>query len=311
MDCPSAQDLVDFAGGVARPGILEHLEACADCRAEVAAVAPALRRPSRVWIPAAAAALLLGVFLIPRTRQEATPALPPAPTVPPSAPFRAESEIPLGRSALLTLREGARAEVRGNRVLWRSGDLAVDTRGEELVLEWPGETLSFRDATVVLIESPAGLSWIGDAWAGSGPTAFLLRGEAGTLKRSQAPWSPAQGWHEVGGGRIRDGLLPLGNPAGDFEWEALVRRKDERALFAAVWPGWRMPLGFGAVGPAGAWIRLRLERRAGWTRLRVGGLEILGASDAEIAAKAYPSDSKTPGIFAWGGDVEVAEARWR
>lgn len=310
MDCPSSQDLVDFADGIPKAGILEHLESCADCRAEVAAVLPALPKRRKAWIPLlAAAAVLLAATLLPRSSPKPTP--PSAPPVSASDPFVAAREIPFGRSALLTLREGARAEVKGNRVLWRAGDLCVDSRGEEVVLEWPGERLSFRDATVVLVDAPSTLSWLAEARASTGPSVFLVRGEAGTLPLSQAPWNPSTGWHTVPGGRIRDGLLPLGNPAGDFEWEALVRRPDERALFGAVWPGWKFPLGYGAVGPAGAWIRLRLERRQGWTRLVVGPVEVLRASDRDLAAKAYSSDSDSPGIYAWGGDVEVAEARWR
>src|SRR5688572_19024755 len=63
--------------GEDRLSIQAHLAACAECRAEVAEVsrivrtAPAARRiPSRVWIPAAAAAVFALVWLAPRALRE-------------------------------------------------------------------------------------------------------------------------------------------------------------------------------------------------------------------------------------------------
>ncbi len=368
--CPSAERLVLLLVPRALPsgersGLLAHAEACADCRADLAAAAHALRpvRSSveevpriRLWAPVSAAAVLvllsagwLRHWDLAGAPPSASPGVSVRPTVAVSSPFVSLPEccLPFGASGLLTLCKGSRAELKvspeGREVLWESGGLLVESRGDSLrVRAGPLEVL-LEDADLRIGEgaSPAAWSWMAEALAGESlPRVRILRGtarvraggrevslsagqEAGAdlIARPFALPTGRGGWKQLPGlpVRARDATLGLAEGLGgrDFVWEALVRRSDERTLFELLWSegkqGWHMPFGHGTLGNAGPWIRLRLERRLGWVRVLAAGQEVLVLPASELSRCAYPCPvlEGAPGIRVWGGDIEVGEARWR
>lgn len=250
-------------------------------------------------------------------------------------------EVMVGSAGQIAMAPGSRGRISGARAFRLERGIAwVAAVGEPLritLMGWEG-TLEMEDADVLVhVDSApaarAGL-FLGTAWGREGVWGVsVLRGEVtvrsadGTRRLGAGqvlgvlPPSirDPRGWRIVPGGpwAVRDGIqafLPSG-PGLPCVAEVLLRKKDSAAeaalLFEAAGRTWQVPLGVHLPVDRG-WVRLRLELGTGKVRLMAGGEEVLSCRPEALPALSYPAAGKTPwGIKAWGGDVEIREARWR
>lgn len=212
------------------------------------------------------------------------------------------------------------------------GEALVETAGEPTVLlvaDMPGR-LELEDAAVRLSRArPAPMAvLLREAWAAGEPWGFeVLRGEAvwvegasrTVLKAGVGRGSPVEdsltSWTALPGSpwRIRDGFQRF--PGEPRRAECLVRKIDPQAetavVFTAAGRPWEFPLGSHLPASRG-WLRIRIEREDGWVRLTAGDRELFAAPASGLGALAYPGiggGGEGWGIRAWGGDVEIREAR--
>lgn len=339
MEGPSPHpDLRAFLSG-SRTGEAEaHLASCDPCRRGLVALHRRRRIP--LWAAAASILLALGLFQAYQSPRPLPPAsLPfrPAPPVGLSPPELRGGEALHGPSALLTLEPGGRVRRKGQAWELLQGTLLAETGGETV-------PLAVGSLELELLEGALSLE------AGKGrPTAFLLAeawaSEAGvrvTLHRGRARagarmlegpsgWSwdgsnlesaPARpepsSWTALDPGpplrESRRVLLPS-PPAQGYVLEALIRKRDLRAesaaSFEAFGQGWEIPLG-GDLLPAGeAWRRLRVTVDPAGCQVFLGGKEALRETASTLPLKASPVVPDGSGIRAWGGAVEIRDARWR
>ena len=71
-----------------------------------------------------------------------------------------------------------------------------------------------------------------------------------------------------------------------------------------------MPLGDALVRAAAGWVRVRARVEGGALSLTVGQEEVLRSSQKEALGR-YRTPEGGCGLHCWGGDLEVASARWR
>lgn len=123
-------------------------------------------------------------------------------------------------------------------------------------------------------------------------------------------------WIELQGGTARDGSLAFAaQPHGDYRLEFLVRKRSplaESAVgFAAAGRPWEVFLG-SALPEGEGWIRVAVEARGPSCRVVAGPQVLVDGPLSELVRKAYPGPpSPALAVRAWGGDVEVRQARWR
>ncbi len=275
----------------------------------------------------------------------AGPAAPPG--VAATDPFRGEGgegTFGLGRSGALTARAGSRFKVSGARVDLERGALRLAARGEPLTAAWPGGEVALLRGELLLETDPPPPPrsfLLRDAQAGAGGVRiWVLEGEARLLldgrperlaageavrvggrtavRMAEPPAWKGGAWRGLEGlpFLLRDGFRPLG-PADlpqDYRWEVvLVRRTPESAValaFPAGGAGWQLPLGQGLMGAPGSPVRVAVEVRAGWVRLEIGGRELATQQATGFKGRLEPHGARVPGLKAWGGDVEILEARW-
>ena len=363
--CPDPLLLARAAAGENLPEretLVNHAAGCAACRQTLGdfAAAPdplsaraeraalgALPRRSRPWIPLAAAAALLLAAGIPFLRRPSQD--PEAGAAPPSpeqaSPFSAQEagdrSLMAGRSGLLTLKAGSRAEMRGLETNLSEGILLLEARGETLRIRASGALLSCSEGKILGegLPTPGQAGWIRDAWAGeAGGRAIALEGGAelrrpdgGTLllrtgmeadlvsgpSRPATPpaWRGDGGWEHLTGLPLRlcqeTRLLAPKDLAGDFVWEVLCRRLDPSAgagiCFPAEGGGWELPVGSPL---AGGMLRIRVESRRGWVRIQAGPHELLKSRGEDLSRRAGAGLNGC-GLRAWGGKLEVLESRWK
>jgi hypothetical protein len=252
-------------------------------------------------------------------------------------------ELMVGSAGQVAMAPGSRGCLDGSGSFrLEEGSAWVEAAGEPLRIAlagWDG-TLELQDAEVLVHAGPAPVVraslFLGTAWGEEGAWGItVLRGEAlvragaetRRLTAGQALGVPAaiqdpRGWTCVPGGpwSVRDGLqafLPssqtgLGLPCVA---EIVLRKKDSAAeaalLFEAGGRTWQVPLGV-HLPMARSWLRLRLELGGDRVRVLAGDTEILRCAAGALASFSYPVPEKAAwGLKAWGGDVEVREARWR
>jgi hypothetical protein len=254
----------------------------------------------------------------------------------------APAEILLGLSAQFTLAPGSRGDLgSGGAFRLERGEAWAESAGELVHLRlagWEG-VLEFKDAAVAArVAGPASLGalLLNSAQASEEPAWALsvLRGEAvvreGGVARTLAagaslgslpPPGASRLWQPLPGMpcRVRDAvrtLLPSA-PSSSFIVEYLVRKRDRTAeaaaLFRAGGNGKGRQVLLGAYLPSeGDWVRLRLENRSDRIRILAGDREVLACAPGALEAFSYPaSETQAWALKAWGGDLEVREARWR
>lgn len=338
--CPSDEELVRLLSGAEDPALREHLAACASCRprwegleeayARPApspalegrvreALSPFLARPRRLryaWAAAAALLLVLGLW---RRGKEG------APPVPPSAPESPVlDEWAFGRTGQAVLEPGSKGRREGTDLLLEAGGLWVESSGDPVrirVSGWDGCLVLEDAAALIRMRAPKPSAWIAEAWAGpeAEPAVLVARGKVrGPAGRewvtgAEVPADP-RGWRMLPGGLFRERTLELaGEGAGVVE--VLVRKRSREAEAALIFPcagsGWQAPLGV-QLPSDGRWIRIRLELGGRSARIQAGDREYLRASGPGLAGTFYACPAPAvPTLRVFGGEVEVAEARWR
>lgn len=257
-----------------------------------------------------------------------------------------DAEAVLGDSVHALLRRGGvlRREAGAPlRAALERGAVLLDSPGENVALSIDGLAATFSDAALLAERLDAsGLSLLlREARAGSSPCVRVkaLRGNVqlgfpgGTrvLKEGEqalfpdgalapagiAPWAPDRGWIPLAGGlRIRDDRRSLLDPApaGGYVFEALLRKRQAAAevglAFHAGGRGWEIPVGDNLLAAGEPWKRLRIEASPAGCRILLGSREILRRGAGELAREAWPREEGGIGLKAWGGDLEVREARW-
>jgi hypothetical protein len=310
------------------------------------AILPARRR---AWkFPLAAAALLLVVFAF-SFREGGFPARTMARALrspDPVLPAATDRVLALGRTGTLALRDGVRFSVSPGRVVLEQGALALTARGEGVELAWEDYRIRVERGELVLESQgpppPASSVFLREAHAASGRAVLsVLRGRASVLRGGErldleagslavldggrlearpfgAPPSWIGGWRRVPGaeGILTDAardLAPRDLPAC-YAWEVLLRRHAPAVVVEVRFPigerGWSLPLGANIVGEAGSSLRIGLERRGDRLRLEVCGKEVFDGPVSALEGRLQPASVSAPGLKAWGGGVEVEEARW-
>lgn len=307
-----------------------HLADCAACRTlreESAAVsrklvagAKALEtswplRPKRSFLPwaAAAAVLLTAVLFWPPKPQ---PSLPSAPV---QAPSR---ELLAGRSALVTLAEGASARVAGATVRLERGTLRIESPGEKVTLEAGALRVELSDGELLAEVRPARAAWLlRDAWASESEVRLtLVRGSARfgeRILKGGESLGPPLSWPETGSWKSlppSTGIL-LPAPPSRYVFEALVRKRQDsaeiEAVFTADGKGWSVPVGANLMSAGEGWWRLRVSVDASSSRVLLGEREVACYALSALSHKLLSNPSQGVGLKVWGGVVEVRDARWR
>jgi hypothetical protein len=174
-------------------------------------------------------------------------------------------------------------------------------------------------------QAPGTAFWMASACAGedawrigvSEGEAFLVTGTRRQRLTGGMEGLPAdpRRWSREAPFQLRDAVRAFSVPEGFFVGEILLMKRVREAgadvLFRAGGRGWRLPLG--AHLPEGkGWVRLRLETGPGGIRFLAGGREVLRVPVSGLPSMLHASDEAPAfGLKAWGGDVEVKEARWR
>lgn len=311
-------------------GALEaHLASCPSCRAlreesravsgRLAAGAKALEtswplRTKRSLLPwaAAAAALVAAGLLWPRKPQAPLP----VPSV--AAPLR---EVTAGRSVLVTLAEGASARVSGSTVRLEKGLIRIESPGEKVTLEAGALKVELAEGELLAERAPVRTSLIlRDAWAGDDAVRLtLVRGIARVgdriLKAGESLGEPLA-WRETGWTSLdASPRILLTAPPAHYVLEALVRKRQEsaevEAVIVASGKGWSVPLGANLMSAGEGWWRLRISVDAASARVLLGDREVAAYAPSELPRKLMPAAAQGVGLKAWGGVVEVKDARWR
>lgn len=310
-----------------------------------------LAAPSGAWgWRAAAAALLLaaaglGWLLNPSSA-------PPSASTPPQVrgglpDAEGDRAGILGSATLLTLKAGSRmsplpgGSVPGVRL--DAGALWVEAPGEEVLLAAGEARIALRQG-VVLLECRAARAsaWLPSAHADQDPGWRLcvvegeatlrlkdgerrvpagrqVRGGEGDPAEGPCPplvWKGEAAWQEVGEApvSVQAGFLALGEvPAGDYVWEALLRREAVTGVSVRLrldGKGVSIPLGGALLQGGPGLLRVRAAFRDGHLRLQAGSQEVFSGSAGE-ALRRFPPAPAACGVQSWGGLLEVRQARWR
>lgn len=308
---------------VAESEIEAHLAACPACRETVLHLSRLRVHPlSRLWIPAAAAALLLAVVALNWTPRSAT-VLPPAAT--PESPA---TVVLLGQASSAALKPGGRMELRSGLLHLLEGALWIEDPGEPLEIRLPGGALEILEARLLVEVLPPKreTAWIREARAEGAPEVRVwVESGAATLKLENGerkPFGPggeAPSWRGEGRwrpapslpARVRDGCWALKEDAS--VWEAVLRRLDPSASvgvrFRSGGKLWEVPLGRVLLEAPGR-LRVRVETAGGKVRIRAGSYETFAGAATDLVKRLEPVQGE-PGLRAWGGEVEIVEARAR
>lgn len=254
-----------------------------------------------------------------------------------TAVLRRGSRVQLLEETALRVLEGTLwVEAPGEPIRILAGEAVVSAEETMLLVEMP------RPA------GAAGFPFLREALAGDAAGRLRVLSGAATVRRpgiavvrvaagqellldaarpSQIPadqpptWRGDGGWERTPGSlpaRLREGRLVLAPPGGEalrssYVWETRFRRIDLTAgaavCFEAGGRGWELPLG-APLGEGTGWVRVRVEVRDGWVRVRAGAYEMLSAR-VETLAGRLETVAPVCGLRAWGGDLEIADSRWR
>lgn len=301
--------------------------------------------PKLHWhIPALAAALLVSVSLIwwKRGREEASPSRVPVQALSQAPEARLPSpgilaasdrlqEWMLGPTAEAALAPGSKGLLEpSGRFRLEEGQAWVESSNDRILVSvagWDG-TLEFSDGAVALQSRPKRVSFLmRDAWAGEEAWGItVVRGSAragdrilsaGESLGSGAPRADFRGWRSLpkAEGRLKDSVrVLLPEAPGAYAVELLVRKRLPTAegalLFRHGGKGWEVLLG--KMLTSGGWVRLRLEVSPGRVRLLAGERERFSRRPEDLGAVLPPAESASAlALRAWGGDLEITEARWR
>ena len=252
----------------------------------------------------------------------------------------------LGRTCSLTLRQGSRLSIPASgEIALVEGALWLEDPGESFTVRVGGARISVESATLSLERTQRRtVAWLREASASEEGEArlcvldgfvLILREGTPSLKvlagqeilfsssglRGPQPSGPLT-WRGDGAwqsflipGRLGEGVHPLAprDLSESYAWEALIRRVDPSAGAAVLFPaggkGWRVLLGKPLEQEG--WLRVRVEVRGGWVLLQAGSYEILRRPVTTLAQGLSPAEDGICGVRVWGGDLEVAKARWR
>lgn len=305
---------------------------------------PVLKASRRSWMPwAAAAAVLLAAGLWAwRLPDRGSPAVTVPPSSAPVSPREARlpgagmvaasalEEWVLGPTATAALAPGSRGglDARG-RFRLEEGLARVETSGEAVHISIGEEILEVLDGALALQAGSRKLSWLlREAEAGGGDWGVtVLRGtakagdrilKAGESLGSGASLEDFRGWNPLTAseGLFRNGartLLPAEAPSA-YVAEFRVRKRQSSAEGALLFRAGGKPreVVLGGQLPSSGWVRLRLEISAARVRLLVGGRTSFACTPGGLDVLTYPSEHPAAlSLKAWGGDLEIGEARWR
>jgi hypothetical protein len=274
----------------------------------------------------------------------------PAPLPAAGGAWQAQGEVQatLGRAVAATLAPGSLLRwlpEPGLVLALESGRLRLESPGESLTLAVGDLRVALAEGEIEAgldaVSAPHAGLLLGSAWAGDegipyvrvlrgavrvqvgerGPAQELQAGRearpdgAGGLSVLAAPAGGPSGWKTLGetSRTLKDGSLRFDlTPAGDYRFEVLLRKRRataECALgFVAAGVAYEIPLG-SALGSGEGWTRLSVAVSGGWCRVTAGSRSVVSCALAQLPMKAYPSAG--PGLRAWGGDLELRDARWR
>lgn len=306
-------------------------------------------RPAGIRPWAAAAALLLAVaawqlLRIPKTAPPSAPGPQVAPETrePSGLPqpgsvwkaVEADAESVLGESVCASLRQGSRLRLGLSplEMTLEGGALLLESSGEAVMLRLGEIQATMTDGALAAEMPPASVAWLlRDARASEAPRLTVLRGQAllgtgqmlaaGQSLGQAASWQGSASWTRLLANgevaKVRDAarLFLQDPPEAGYVFEALVRKLERRAeaglVFRAGGSGWEAPLGENLLPAQAGWSRVRIEAGQGWCMATVGMRKVVSRPVPELGRELASSGERGVGLKAWGGDLEVREARWR
>lgn len=335
MSCPDPSVWIRWldASQEREPGAAEHLAGCASCRGELAVllrarpegVPPGVMRHwasggrGRRLLPyAAAAALMLAVFAW--RRAEEAPSPTPAPPQAPPAP--ALAEMPFGRTGTVV---GARGRFEGGAFVLEEGEAWVESEGDPVRIRVDAWLFELAEGAASFRAKKALASlWMREAWGAEAPPVRVARGRVRVLEGTGAgsdllpggtEASDPRRWTELLEGPVllRDSVKGIPLPARGT-LELLLRKREISAEGALIFRSgertWEAPLGVHL--PSRGWVRLRLDLAPERARLRSGDREYFSCPPARLGTRIQPApEGLGTGLRAWGGSLEIREARWR
>lgn len=311
-----------WAEGRLEPGLwAAHVAACPDCRADLASLVSTSASRRIPYAAAAAVLLALGGLWLWKGREEAripvavrkggvtTPAL---------------RESALGPTAVASLSPGSKGTGKEGAFHLEEGLAWVESSGEVVKVTlagWDG-VLEIADGAAAVQARPARMSlWMRESWAGEESWGItVVRGtakvgdrilEAGETLGRGTPREDFRGWKALPGGVFRDSVRTLLPGETSFVAEILVQKRQSDAE-GALLLGTGGELWLGALLPSSGWVRLRVEVSDEKVRVLAGSRECLSCRPEELPRLLYPGRGGAAlGLRAWGGNLEIREARWR
>ncbi len=249
-----------------------------------------------------------------------------------------DAEALAGDAVLLALRRGGILRVGKQELTLEKGVLFVESHGERVTLRlgtlgtWKVE----MDEGLLAAEVPAApaFSWLlGEACAAEAPDVRLtlvrglarLTGPTGAreirageslgepLRWTEAPWIPLA----EGVSAVRDGarVFLKDPPEGGYVFEALIRKRAASAeagvLFQVLGRSWEVPVGGNLLAAKEGWSRIRVQADASGCSVALGGRLLVSCAAGQLERKLCGASERGVGLRAWGGDLEVRDARWR
>ena len=333
------------------PDCRDHLDSLAEAEPEPMppsllrrweALLPARRR---AWVPYAAAAGLLaavGLGVWKRPEKARDPVVPPVsvsqsvlearlPVVGEIVSASSLREWVLGSTAEAALAPLSRGGIAADGSFHlEAGRAWVESSGDPVMVSVAGfdGILEVSDGAMALkVDQARPLSLLmGEAWAGEeGWGITVVRGtakagdrilSAGESLGLGAPKEDFRGWTNLksADGLLKEGTRTLLSEASSYVAELTVRKRQPEAegalRFRSGGKGWELLLG--AQLPASGWVRLRVETSPDRLRFLAGGRECLSRPPGELQDVLYPSpEGSALSLKAWGGDLEIRDARWR
>ena len=340
--------LEDRLPAARREAVETHALTCPACLETLrTAASHGQARPARAgWLAAAAALLLLAGLGAWRLSRPGIP-FPPSPPLAVPVPISALrllrpgetwecGEALAGRAILLELEPGGLAKCDKGELLLERGLLRIETPGEALVLRIGGLKAEMSQGILLAEALPVKTSGLfREALAGEAPGAriTLLSGSVRletpegslTLQPGQSYGGAPLAWPGKGvwtilaerqlSFRESSRTLLASPPAGGYLFEALVRKRQESAelgiRFAAGGKGWEVPVGANLLPTGEGWSRLRISAGSSACAISLGGRSLLSLLVLELSRNVVSAPSPEVALRAWGGEIEIREARWR